>query len=85
MVGRDGAHAAHVGGQRIDVVDAARGQQALVEAAEVSQLEFVRVPNGVLGKAGVHPSHPVAPLLQRRDEMVPDEAAGPRDQNTRMI
>jgi hypothetical protein len=74
----------HVGGQRVDVVDAARGQQTLVEAAKVAQLELVGVPYGVLGKAGVHPSHPVAPLLQHRDEMVADEAAGPGDQNTRM-
>jgi hypothetical protein len=84
MVGRDESHAPHVGGQRVDVVDAARGQQALVETAKVSQLELVGVPHGVLGKAGVHPSHPVAPLLQRRDEMVADEAAGPCNQNTRM-
>ena len=84
MVGRDEPHAPHVGGQRIDVVDAAGGQQALVEAAEVAQLELVGVPNGVLGRTGVHPSHPVAPLLQRRDEVVADEAAGPGDQHTRM-
>jgi hypothetical protein len=84
VVGRDEAHAAHVGGQRIDVVDAAGGQQALVEAAEVAQLELVGVRVGVLGTGDVHPPHPVAPLLQRRDEVVADEAAGPCDQNTRI-
>jgi hypothetical protein len=84
VVGRDESHAPHVGSQRVDMVDAPRGQQALVEAAKISQLELVRIPHGVLGKADVHPSHPVAPLLQRRDQMVADEAAGPGDQNTRM-
>jgi hypothetical protein len=84
MVGRDEPHAPHVGSQRVDVVDAARGQQALVEAAKVAQLELIGVPHCVLGGTGVHPSHPVAPLLQRRDEVVADEAAGPCDQNTRM-
>jgi hypothetical protein len=84
VVGRDESHAPHVGGQRVDVVDAACGQQAVVEAAEVAQLELVSVAHGVLGRTGVHPSHPVAPLLQRRDEMVADEAAGSCDQDTRM-
>ena len=60
------------------------GQEALVEAAEVSQRELVGVHLGVLGTGDVYPPHPVAPLLQRRDEVVADEAAGPGDQDTRM-
>ena len=45
----------HVGGERVDVVDAARGQEALVEAAEVSLLELVGVHVGVFRTGDVHP------------------------------
>jgi hypothetical protein len=85
VVGRDEPHTAHVSGQGVHMVDAARGQQALVEAAEVSQLELVGVDHGVLGNADVHPPHPVTSLLQRGDEVVADEAAGSRDQDARTV
>ena len=50
MVLRDEAHAAHVGRERIDVVDAARRLQAVVPAAQVEQLELVGVERAVLGR-----------------------------------
>ena len=45
MVARDEAHAAHVGRQRIDLVDAARRLEAVVPAAQIENLEFVGVPS----------------------------------------
>jgi hypothetical protein len=66
------------------VIDAARGQEAFVEATKIAQLELVRIHRGVLGRVYVNASYPAAALLQRGDEVVTDEAAGAGDQYTRI-
>ena len=65
MVRRDEAHAAHVGRERVDVVDAAGvACEAVVPAAEVEELELVGVDVGVLGLLEVDAAHPVALRLR---------------------
>jgi hypothetical protein len=66
------------------VIDAARCQQALLETAKVSQLELVSIYRRVLRRAYVNASYPMAAPLQRRDEMVTDEAASASDQCARI-
>src|SRR5918997_861969 len=85
MVRRDETHATHIGGQRVDVVDAPGRQQAFVEAAKIAQLELVRIHRGVLRNVEVNASYPVAALLQRGDEVMTDEAAGAGDQDPRLV
>jgi hypothetical protein len=76
VVGGDEAHAAHVRGQRVHLVDVPGGQQALVPPAQVPQLELVGVHVGVLGTLEVDTPDPVAALLQIGDEVVADEPPG---------
>ena len=75
MMAGDESHAAHVGRQRVDFVDAARGLQAVVPAAQVEQLEFVGVRRAVFRALEVDAAHPVAVALQVRDQVMADEAA----------
>ena len=76
MVGGDEAHPAHVGGQRVDVVDAAGGLEGLLAQPEIEELELVGVDRGVLGLLEVDAAHPVAALLEVGHEVVADEPAG---------
>jgi hypothetical protein len=77
----DETHPAHVRGKRVDMVDTPGSLQAAVQPAQVEHLELVGVRVRVLRKLLVHPSHPVALLLQVGDEVAADEAAGAGDEN----
>jgi hypothetical protein len=58
------------------VVDAAGGQQAVVPASQVADLELVGVDRGELGILAVDAANPIAALFEIGDQVVADEAAG---------
>ena len=76
VVARDEAHPAHVGRERVDVVDAAGRLEGLLAQAQVADLELVGVDRGVLGHLEVDAADPVAALLEVGHQVVADEAAG---------
>ena len=81
VVAGDEAHAAHVGCQRIDLVDPACGLETVGPSAQVDDLELVGIGLGILGKLDVRAAYPVAVPLEQRHQVVPDESSGPRDEN----
>ena len=85
MVARDVAHAPHVRGERVHLIDSARRLQALVEASQVTDLEFVGIDLGVLGQLQIDSAHDVALRLQEGDEVVADEPACTGHQHSRPV
>lgn len=75
VIGRDKTRAARIRGQGIDVVDAPSRQQACVEATKVPHLELAGIDLRVFGRMQVDTAYPIAPPLQRSNEMVTDEAS----------
>ena len=63
VMGRDETHAAHVGSQRVDVVDAACGLEAIIPATQVQQFEFVGSRGFKLRLFDVDAAHPVTALF----------------------
>src|SRR5262245_47104874 len=80
MVAGDETHASHVGGERVDLIDASGRLEAVVPSPQIEQLELVCIRGAVLGELDVHAAHPVALLLQEGDEMVAYEATRTCDQ-----
>jgi hypothetical protein len=72
----DVADAAHVRRQVVHLVDSPAGDQAVVEAAEIQELELVARARLVLGVLDVDTAHPVALIHQVLHQMVSDKAAG---------
>ena len=81
MVVGDEAHAAHVGRERVDLVDAAGGFEAVFPAAQVEEHEFVGLGRLVFRVLEIDAAHPVAAPLEVVDEVVADEAAGSGNEN----
>ena len=72
----DVADATHIRRQVVHLVDSPGGDQAVVQAAEIKELELVARTRLVLGVFDVDASHPVALIHQVLHQMVPDEATG---------
>src|SRR5882762_1070263 len=77
---RNETHAAHIGGQRKDFVDTARGLQATVPAPQVEQLKFVCARRTVLRGLQVNAAYPVSLPLKVRHQVMTDESPRPGDQ-----
>jgi hypothetical protein len=73
----DESHPAHVRSERIDLIHVPHGEERVVPAPQVEELELVGVDLRVLRALEVHPANPVPPLLQVGDEMMADEASRP--------
>ena len=58
-----------------------RGFQALLPASQIEKLEFVGDRGGRVRRLQVNAPDPVSVFLEKRDEMVPDEAAGTGDED----
>src|SRR5271154_2578642 len=82
MVRADEAHPAHVGRQRIDMIDIARGFHAILPGAQIYYREFVGFSGCILRLPDVRAPHPAAPLLEKANQVMPDEAARARYQNS---
>jgi len=74
----DVADATHVRRQVVHLVDFPGGDQAVVETAEVQELELVARAHLVLRVLDVDAPHPVALIHQVLHQMVPDKASGTR-------
>ncbi len=74
VVGGNEAHPAHVGGEAVDLVDAAGGLQAVIPAAQIQQFKFIRVGGAVFGIFDVHAAHPAAFFPQEGNQMMADES-----------
>ena len=81
----DEADPAHLGGEAIDLLDPPSRQEAVVELAEVEDLELVGTAGGVLGELLVDPTDPVALVLEVIDEVVADEATGAGDEDALVV
>ena len=82
VVGGDESDSAHVGRQVEDGVDsAAGGEQAVIELAQVEQLEFMGVARLIFRELEVHSANPVAVGAKTFHKMVPDKSAGAGDKN----
>ena len=82
MVRRDEAHAAHVGGERIHLVDVARRLQTVVPPPQIEDFELVCVDIGEFRILEIDSAYPVSALFQIRDKMMTDEATSPCNENT---
>ena len=83
VMGRDVAHPAHVGGERVDLINARRRLHAGLDRAQVADDELVRLRARELGRLQVDAAHPVPVRLQVRHEVVADEPPCPGHENTR--
>ena len=83
VVTRDVPDPSHVGGELVDMVDPAGGDQAIVPTSQIEELEFVRGAGLVLGLLDVHSPNPVPIADQVFDQMMPDEPSSPGHQNAR--
>jgi hypothetical protein len=63
------------------VVDAARGLEAGVPAAEVENLKLIGGSGSVFGMFEVDAANPVAESFEVADKMVADKAAGTGDED----
>ena len=77
----DKTDAAHIGRQRINMINPASGLQAGIPTAKVKNLEFVRGSRFVFGVLYVYASNPVTAIDQGASKMVADKATGARYQN----
>lgn len=58
MVG-DKPHSAHIGGKRVNFLDAARRLQAIIPTPQIKNFKFVSVGLGEFWIFDVHAAHPV--------------------------
>ena len=83
----DEPHAAHVGRQLIDDVEAARverqGRLAGVPVSEIEQAKIVRRSRRELGDFEIRPADPVSFLLEAPNEVTRDEPARATHQGLR--
>ena len=82
VMGRDETHPAHIGSQSVNLVNSARGLQAVIPATQVEQFEFVRIAGTILRVFDVCAAHPVPFFTQECYEMVTDKAACAGNKNT---
>jgi hypothetical protein len=85
LVALDEADAAHVGGQSVDLVDAARRLEAVVPALEVEDLELVRRRRFVFRVLDVDAANPVSLGDEIFDQVMADESAGAGHQDSYFI
>src|SRR6185503_9183367 len=83
VVRRDVAHAAHVGGERVDVIDAGSRGARVRRLAQIEDEELVGGRALVLGALDVDAADPVPLAFQIADEMMADESAGAGDEYPR--
>ena len=79
---RDKAHAAHIGSERVHLVDSVGSLEAVFAPPQVQYRKLVRRARLVLRMLEIRASYPVALLLEIADQMVPDEPTGPRYQDS---
>src|SRR5579859_7241345 len=76
MVGRNEAHPAHIGSQRIYLVNAAGSRLAILPTPQVELDKLIGVAGVKLGKLDVGAPDPVSLLLQIRHQMMADKTSG---------
>ena len=79
----DEPHAAHIGGQRVYLLDAARRLQAVLPAPQIQHLKLVGGGRRVFRILQVSAAHPVTSRLQIIHQVMADETAGTGHQNSR--
>src|SRR5439155_22503801 len=70
------ANPSHVGGKVVDFINTARGNQAILETAQIQNFEFLRGRGPILGFLDIDASNPVPPLHKPADQMVSNETSG---------
>ena len=64
MIRADEAHAAHVGGQGVNLVDVLGCLEAVLPPAQVNELEFIGGGGRILRMFQIRAAHPVASFLR---------------------
>src|ERR1051326_2240452 len=82
LVMLDEADAAHVGGEVVNLVDAAGRLEAVAPATQVEQLELVGARSFVFGKFDIDAADPVSAVLQVAHQVVSNEATRTSHQYT---
>src|SRR6187397_2907227 len=84
---RNEAHSAHVSGERVRLVDSSSRFQTVLPSSQIEAVEFVGSGRCILRVFQIHAADPVTLFLEKRHEMVADEAtgAGDKDPNSRML
>ena len=85
VVRRDVTHAAHVGGERVDVIDALGRLETALAVTQIEKQELVGLGIRVFGRLHVDTPNPVAALFERADEVVADETAGARHKCAKFV
>src|SRR5437868_3595869 len=67
------------------MIDAARGAQAIVPAAQVEQLELVGVGAAILWVLQIDAADPIALALEKGDEVMADETTGAGHKNLGLL
>src|SRR4051794_29982746 len=80
LVGLDEAHAAHVGGEGVHMVDVLNRGLAVLPPAQIADDELVGLRLLVLRPLDVDPAYPETAVLERIGQMVTDEATCPSHQ-----
>lgn len=75
--GGDVADASHIGGQAVDVIDAAGGLKTIGPLPQIEQLEVVGVRGLELRLFEIGAAHPIAFELEPLHQVVADEPSGP--------
>src|SRR5258708_23175615 len=79
---RDIPHSTHVGGERVHLVDAVGGLQAIFPTAQVQQRKIVRRTRLIFGMFQISAAYPVALFLEIPHQMMADEPTGSCDKNS---
>ena len=79
------AHAAHVCGQGVHLVDARRGPQAVLPIPQIKQLKFIGIAGIKLRGLEVDSPDPVALRPEKRNEVMADEPACAGHQNLNFV